>query len=86
MTARHGYAAEMPDLFSARGPRPICVARTMVDASRGKVSADVDARRAWLAEQSNVDGERIGVIGFCMGGVLRSRMSLEDARARAPSR
>lgn len=66
--ARHGYVAVMPDLFSARGPRPICVARTMVDASRGRVNEDVDAARAWLAAQDDVDGERIGVIGFCMGG------------------
>ena len=58
----------MPDLFSNRGPRPICVARTMADASRGKVNADIDATRAWLTEQDDVDGERIGVIGFCMGG------------------
>ena len=66
--ARHRYVAVMPDLFSSRGPRPICVARTMADASRGKVNADIDATRAWLTEQDDVDGERIGVIGFCMGG------------------
>jgi len=66
--ARRGYVAVMPNLFSGRGPRPICVARTMIEASRGKVNDDIDAARAWLAEQENVDGNRIGVIGFCMGG------------------
>jgi len=66
--AAHGYVAVMPDLFSGRGPHPICVARTMVDVSRGKVNADIDAARGWLTEQDDVDGERIGVIGFCMGG------------------
>ena len=66
--ARRGYVAVMPDLFSGRGPRLVCVARTMVDASRGKVNADIDATRVWLTEQDDVDGERIGVIGFCMGG------------------
>lgn len=66
--ARHGYVAVMPDLFSARGPRPICVARTMIDASRGKVNEHIDAARAWLAAQEDINGERIGVIGFCMGG------------------
>jgi carboxymethylenebutenolidase len=66
--ARHGYVAVMPNLFSGRGPRPICVARTMIDASRGKVNDDIDAARSWLAQQEEVDGERIGIIGFCMGG------------------
>jgi len=64
----HGYVAVLPDIFSGRGPHPICVARTMVDASRGKVSADIEATRVWLTERDDVDGERIGVIGFCMGG------------------
>ena len=66
--ADRGYVAVMPDLFSGRGPHPICVARTMIDASRGRVSEDIDAARAWLAGQADVDGERVGVIGFCMGG------------------
>ena len=66
--ARHGYVAVMPDLFSGRGLRPICVARKMIDASRGKVNVDIEATRAWLTEQDDLDGDRIGVIGFCMGG------------------
>jgi carboxymethylenebutenolidase len=66
--AAAGYVAAMPDLYSARGPRPICIARTMRDASRDRIEQDIDATRAWLSEQPEVDGERIGVIGFCMGG------------------
>ena len=68
MFADRGYVAVMPDLFTGRGPHPICVARTMIDASRGRVNEDIDAARAWLVAQEDVDGERIGVIGFCMGG------------------
>ncbi len=66
--AGHGYVAVMPNLFKGRGPRPICVARTMIDASRGKVNDEIDAARVWLVQQEEVDGDRIGVIGFCMGG------------------
>jgi carboxymethylenebutenolidase len=66
--ARRGYVAVMPDLFSLRGPYPLCVARTMIDASRGNLNGDIDLARQWLAQQPDVDGERIGVIGFCMGG------------------
>jgi carboxymethylenebutenolidase len=66
--ASRGYVAIMPNLFSGRGPRPLCVAGTMIDAARGKVNEDIDAARSWLALQEDVDGQRIGVIGFCMGG------------------
>ena len=66
--AHRGYVTVMPDLFAGHGPHPICVARTMIDASRGRVNADIDAARAWLAAQEQVDGERIGAIRFCMGG------------------
>jgi hypothetical protein len=43
--------AVMPDLFRGRGPRPICVAHTIIDASRGKVNEDIDAARVWLVAQ-----------------------------------
>lgn len=68
--AERGYVAVMPDLFSD-GPRAICMARTMKEAGSGKpgrVNGHIDAARIWLGEQEDVDGERIGVIGFCMGG------------------
>jgi carboxymethylenebutenolidase len=32
------------------------------------VVADIEAARACLAARPDVDGERLGVIGFCMGG------------------
>lgn len=68
--ADHGYVAVMPDLFSTGGPQMICIARAMIDSTRGagRVSGFIDAARAWLAGQADVDGDRIGVIGFCMGG------------------
>jgi carboxymethylenebutenolidase len=69
--AEHGYVAVMPDLFSRGRLRTICVARAMIEASSGKpgrVSEHIDAARRWLAGQEDVDGQRIGVIGFCMGG------------------
>jgi carboxymethylenebutenolidase len=68
--AEHGYVAVMPDLFSD-GPRALCMARAMKETRIGKpnrVNGYIDAARIWLGEQDDVDGERIGVIGFCMGG------------------
>jgi carboxymethylenebutenolidase len=66
--AAMGYAALAPALF-AGGPR--CVARTVRDAldpSRTATTDRIEVARAWLAERDTVDAERIGVIGFCMGG------------------
>ena len=63
----------MPDLFSADGPRALCIARAMAESASGKAgrtSGYIEATREWLAQQEDVDGARIGVIGFCMGGAF----------------
>jgi carboxymethylenebutenolidase len=68
--AAEGYAVLIPDLF-ARGPvKPLCVAATMRTMARGAGPAldDLEAARRWLVDRQEVDGERIGAIGFCMGG------------------
>ncbi|HEY6395682.1 MAG TPA: dienelactone hydrolase family protein [Candidatus Binataceae bacterium] len=67
-----GYAAIAPDLYDGSAPRPICIAKTMMTLGRGTGSGgtfdDLDAARRFLQTQPGVDGARIGVIGFCMGG------------------
>jgi len=71
--ATRGYVAVMPDLFSADGPRALCIARAMAESASGKAgrtSGYIEATREWLAQQEDVDGARIGVIGFCMGGAF----------------
>ncbi|MGI5129429.1 dienelactone hydrolase family protein [Pseudonocardia sp. CA-107938] len=68
--ADDGYATVIPDLF-ARGPvRPLCIANVMrtVLTGRGQALDDLEAARRWLAERPEVDADRIGTIGFCMGG------------------
>ncbi|MEU4720744.1 dienelactone hydrolase family protein [Nonomuraea dietziae] len=68
--AEHGYAAVLPDLYS-HGTRAGCLARAMHQLATGKPgrpAADIDATRRWLAGREDVDGGRLGVIGFCMGG------------------
>lgn len=69
--ARRGYVAMMPNLYSTGGARFICVARTMLEAASGnpgRATEAIAAARAWLASRQDVDGGRIGIIGFCMGG------------------
>jgi carboxymethylenebutenolidase len=68
--AAEGYAVLIPDLF-ARGPvRALCVASTMRSTitGRGPALDDLESARRWLAARPEVDGTRIGTIGFCMGG------------------
>lgn len=67
-----GYVVLAPDLYSAQGgPRPLCIARTMRALSSGdggQAVADLEAARRWLAAREDVIPDRVGVIGFCMGG------------------
>ena len=68
--AAEGYAVLIPDLFARGRVRALCVAatmRTMVTGS-GAAMDDLEAARRWLADRPEVDGTRLGTIGFCMGG------------------
>lgn len=65
--AAAGYLAFAPDLYSGRGLR--CVVAT-IQASRsgsGDAYRDIEAARAWLTAREDCR-ERVGIIGFCMGG------------------
>jgi len=68
--AAEGYAVLIPDLFAAPGVRVLCVAATMrtMVTGRGAAMDDLEAARRWLADRPEVDGTRLGAIGFCMGG------------------
>ena len=69
--AAEGYVALAPDFLSGLGPRPFCMARFMRSLGEGPGGAAfqrLEAARAWLAERDDVDGARIGVAGFCIGG------------------
>jgi len=66
----------IPDLF-ARGSKPLCVARCLRGVARclravatgaGAPLDDLDAARRYLTALPGVDSERLGVIGFCLGG------------------
>jgi carboxymethylenebutenolidase len=68
--AERGWVAVVPDLFD-HGIRVGCLARAMAEMASGRpgrVTADIEAARAWLAARPDVDGDRLAVIGFCMGG------------------
>lgn len=68
--AAEGYAVLIPDLFARGRVKGLCVARAMrtVVRGRGQELDDIEAGRRWLAARPEVDADRIGTIGFCLGG------------------
>jgi carboxymethylenebutenolidase len=71
--AANGYVALAPDLLDGLGPKPFCLVRFARGIGRrrtGRPYRQLEAARAWLAGRPEVDGERMGVAGFCIGGGL----------------
>lgn len=68
--AREGYTVLIPDLFARGRVKPLCIASTLATMTTGRGAAlgDCESARRWLADQPTVDADRIGVMGFCMGG------------------
>ncbi len=68
--AASGYACLAPALFDGAGAPVLCVVRTFGDLGKGEGPAfeRLETARGFLGSQPEVNGERIGVTGFCMGG------------------
>lgn len=68
--AANGYIAVAPNLYS-HGNKALCLSRVLTDlvrGARGRTLDDLVAARAAVAARGDVDGERVAVVGFCMGG------------------
>ena len=81
-----GYAALAVDLFSDRN-RAICMTRYMAGMLMGSVNrAGVDDLKrglTLLANMPGVDAQRLGAIGFCMGGSFAVAWACTDSRLKA---
>jgi carboxymethylenebutenolidase len=84
--ADEGYVAFAVDLFAGRN-RAVCMARFMGGMLRGTPErfgiGDLKAALSVLAEQPSVDGDRVGAIGFCMGGGFAIAWACTDDRLKA---
>lgn len=67
--AEAGYVVLIPDIF-ARGPRFLCIVKAIrsVMKQQGQPIDDLEAARRYLSARKEVNPERLGVVGFCMGG------------------
>ncbi len=69
--AEAGFPALAPDFLHGLGPKPFCIARFARGIGRpgtGRPYRQLDVARQWLAARPEVDGQPIGVAGFCIGG------------------
>lgn len=84
--AAAGYAALAVDLYSGRN-RIICMARffsglLLKSLDHGAIG-DLKAALDWLAARPEVDPERLGAVGFCMGGSFAIAWACTDSRLKA---
>jgi carboxymethylenebutenolidase len=84
--ANEGYAALAVDLFTDRN-RAICMTRYMAGMLRGSVErfgvADLKIALSYLVSLPEVDPDRVGAIGFCMGGGFAIAWACTDNRLKA---
>jgi carboxymethylenebutenolidase len=84
--ANEGYAALSADLFAGRNAA-VCMARfiggMLFNSLEHGGIKDLKASLTYLAAQSFVDKDRLGAIGFCMGGSFAIAWSCTDQRLKA---
>ncbi len=87
--ADEGYVALAVDLFSGGGNRKLCILRVMSALAlrplRNKGLSDLRRSIGWLQERPEVDANRIGAIGFCMGGGYALALACVESDLRASS-
>lgn len=82
--ASRGYVALAPDLYRGRTAKsPDEAHELMRGMPEDRAMADLKAAVDHLAARPDVDPNRIGVIGWCMGGGYALKLATADPRLRA---
>ena len=82
--ASRGYVALAPDLYRGRTAKsPDEAHELMRGMPEDRAMADLKAAVDYLAARPDVDPNRIGVIGWCMGGGYALKLATADRRLRA---
>lgn len=66
----NGYNVLIPNLMQRSKLKFICILELMsqLKHGNGRVFSDIEAAQKWLSQRPEVNPEKIGVAGFCMGG------------------
>lgn len=84
--ADEGYVALGVDLFEGRN-RAVCMARMMAGALAGNLDhkgvSELKIALTRLGERPEVDDNRIGAVGFCLGGTIIMTWACTDDRLGA---
>lgn len=78
-----GYFVAAPDLYHRLDSRQGGMMDKLRQLLDDEVIDDVNSTIEFLSEHPLVDAERIGIIGFCMGGRVAYLMAEQNARLRA---
>ena len=69
--AAAGFVALAPDFFhGARTDEPDEAQRLLMGLAMDRAAKDIQGAAQYLAGRDEVSGDRVGVVGFCMGGSL----------------
>jgi len=84
--AAAGFGALAVDLFTGR-VRAVCMARYMARMLTGSIHSpgidDLKTALTFLAKLPEIDAQRLGAIGFCMGGGFAIAWACTDSRLKA---
>ena len=82
--AAQGYVAFAPDLYRGKVAKEPLVARQLLQGMpRDRALRDLKASVDFLAGRDNVLKDRLGSIGWCMGGGYSLQLALRDERLQA---
>jgi carboxymethylenebutenolidase len=86
--AEQGYAALAVDLFSNRN-RALCMVQIfhgmLIRPLNNSMLADLNSAFDFLKQVQGVDANRIGAVGFCMGGAYALQMAITAKGMKAAS-
>ena len=82
--AREGYVALAPDLYRGKvTDKPEEAHQLMSGLSQDRALGDLKAAYAHLSSMKDVKADRIGALGWCMGGRYALLLATEEPRLRA---
>jgi carboxymethylenebutenolidase len=82
--AAQGYVALAPDLYRGKvTDDPIVARQLLTGLPRDRAIRDLKATADALATRDNVRKDRLGCIGWCMGGGYALQLALHDPEIRA---